>query len=87
VAGIIVLLYADLRMRREGMDITLQAAAAGQVPPAGQPGPGTPPPGAPGGYGNPGAPGSFGNPGNPGNPGGYGNPGDPGQDPQRFGPW
>lgn len=28
VAGVIVLLYADLRMRREGMDITLQAAAA-----------------------------------------------------------
>jgi hypothetical protein len=29
LAGVIVLLYADLRMRREGMDITLQAAAAG----------------------------------------------------------
>jgi hypothetical protein len=61
VAGIIVLLYADLRMRREGMDITLQAAAAGQVPPAGQPGPGQPGPGpsAPGtpAPGTPGAPG------------------------------
>jgi hypothetical protein len=29
LAGVIVLLYADLRMRREGMDITLQAAAVG----------------------------------------------------------
>jgi Membrane domain of glycerophosphoryl diester phosphodiesterase len=29
LAGVIVLLYADLRMRREGLDITLQAAAAG----------------------------------------------------------
>jgi len=29
LAGVIVLLYADLRMRREGMDIMLQAAAAG----------------------------------------------------------
>jgi hypothetical protein len=28
VAGVTVLIYADLRMRREGMDITLQAAAA-----------------------------------------------------------
>jgi hypothetical protein len=27
LAGVIVLLYTDLRMRREGMDITLQAAA------------------------------------------------------------
>jgi len=72
IAGIIVLLYADLRMRREGMDITLQAAAAGQVPSAAQPGPGTPPPGAPGGPGTPGVPGG---------------PGGPGQGPQRFGPW
>ncbi len=28
VAGVTVLIYADLRMRREGMDITLQAAAS-----------------------------------------------------------
>jgi len=28
LAGVIVLLYTDMRMRREGMDITLQAAAA-----------------------------------------------------------
>lgn len=28
LAGVVVLLYADLRMRREGMDITFQAAAA-----------------------------------------------------------
>ena len=34
-AGVSVLLYADLRMRREGLDIALQAAAAS---PAGQPG-------------------------------------------------
>ncbi len=32
LAGVVVLLYADLRMRREGMDITLQAAAAGEAP-------------------------------------------------------
>jgi hypothetical protein len=37
LAGVIVLLYADLRMRREGMDITLQAAAAGSTA---EPGPG-----------------------------------------------
>jgi hypothetical protein len=28
IAGVTVLIYADLRIRREGMDITLQAAAA-----------------------------------------------------------
>jgi hypothetical protein len=33
LAGVIVLLYADLRMRREGMDITLQAAAGGAAGP------------------------------------------------------
>jgi hypothetical protein len=32
LAGVVVLLYTDLRMRREGMDITLQAAAAGEAP-------------------------------------------------------
>ena len=53
VAGIIVLLYADLRMRREGMDITLQAASAnGQgTTTGGTPGsatPGSPTPGSPG---------------------------------------
>ena len=41
-AGAIVLLYTDLRMRREGMDITLQAAAqgaaGGQGADGGQPG-------------------------------------------------
>jgi hypothetical protein len=31
ISGVIVLLYTDLRMRREGMDITLQAATAGAV--------------------------------------------------------
>jgi hypothetical protein len=36
LAGVIVLLYADLRMRREGLDITLQAAAAG-APDGGRP--------------------------------------------------
>ena len=40
LAGAVVLLYADLRMRREGMDITLQAAAAagGQYPGSQYPG-------------------------------------------------
>lgn len=54
LAGSVVVLYTDLRMRREGMDIALQAAVAtggqpltGQpVPPAPQP-PGTQPPGVP----------------------------------------
>jgi hypothetical protein len=32
LAGVVVLLYADLRMRREGMDIMWQAAAAGGAP-------------------------------------------------------
>jgi len=32
LAGVAVLLYADLRMRREGMDIMWQAAAAGGAP-------------------------------------------------------
>ncbi len=35
LAGVVVLLYTDLRMRREGIDITLRAAAAGE-PPGGQ---------------------------------------------------
>ena len=30
-AGVVVLLYVDLRMRREGLDRTLRAAAGGQV--------------------------------------------------------
>jgi hypothetical protein len=38
-AGVVVLLYADLRMRREGMDITLQATAASGEPAAGGAGP------------------------------------------------
>jgi hypothetical protein len=51
-SGVTVLLYADLRMRREGMDITLQAAAAGgeQIQNArlpGVPAPGMPVPEAP----------------------------------------
>jgi hypothetical protein len=45
LAGAVVLLYTDLRMRREGMDITLQAAAAGNQYPGnqypGRQGPGT----------------------------------------------
>jgi hypothetical protein len=44
-AGVTVLLYADLRMRREGMDITLQAASGGQLQDARLPG--APAPGAP----------------------------------------
>jgi len=59
-AGVAVLLYADLRMRREGMDITLQAAAAAgtSTPPAGGPWTGPPAPGGPatGGLGAGGAP-------------------------------
>jgi hypothetical protein len=50
-AGVTVLLYADLRMRREGMDITLQAAAsaAGPAGPGtGGAAPGMPGPGMPG---------------------------------------
>jgi hypothetical protein len=31
-AGVAVLLYVDLRMRREGLDLVLQTAAAGEVP-------------------------------------------------------
>jgi len=39
LAGVVVLLYTDLLMRREGMDIKLQAAAAsGPAGPGGQPG-------------------------------------------------
>ncbi|HEX6450970.1 MAG TPA: glycerophosphoryl diester phosphodiesterase membrane domain-containing protein [Trebonia sp.] len=59
-AGVTALMYADLRMRREGMDITLQASATagGQFPdvqfPA-SPRPSTPAPGSPGSTQNPGA--------------------------------
>lgn len=63
-AGVTVLLYADMRMRREGLDIALQAAAAspGNVPvthPGRQPGTQGPPGGDPGGGGlsGPGSPG------------------------------
>jgi hypothetical protein len=52
IAGVTVLLYADLRMRREGMDIMLQAAASA-------PGPSVPGPSVPGTPGaGPGAPGA-----------------------------
>jgi len=34
-AGVAVLLYVDLRMRREGLDLVLQTAAAGEGPPTG----------------------------------------------------
>jgi hypothetical protein len=65
IAGVTVLIYADLRMRREGMDITLQAAAASadggqgaaawtpgaRTPGMGTPGMGTPGMGTPGGFG------------------------------------
>jgi hypothetical protein len=55
-AAVIALLYADLRMRREGLDIVLQAAAAQPAGPGaagpwmtapGTAPPGAPPPGAP----------------------------------------
>jgi hypothetical protein len=38
LAGVVVLLYADLRMRREGMDIALRAAAPQAPPPQAPPG-------------------------------------------------
>jgi hypothetical protein len=49
LAGVVVLLYTDLRMRREGWDIALQAAAATSGPPsaAGPPSTPGPPPGTP----------------------------------------
>jgi hypothetical protein len=61
-AGVAVLLYVDMRMRREGLDLVLQTATASGEPPTGDEfasvwrpgapptgqGPGTPPPG-PGG--------------------------------------
>src|SRR5204863_7281137 len=34
-AGVAVLLYVDLRMRREGLDLVLQTAAGGGNPPTG----------------------------------------------------
>jgi hypothetical protein len=60
-AGVAVLLYVDLRMRREGLDLILQTAAAGGSTPTGDefaslwrpgartmpPGPGVPPAGGP----------------------------------------
>jgi hypothetical protein len=84
VAGVTVLIYADLRMRREGMDITLQAAAAS--PDGGQAGVTW----APGGTG----PANFGqgtaSPGT-GTPGmgtpGTGTPGGAGPASQNPGPW
>ncbi len=54
-AGVTVLLYVDLRMRREGLDLVLQTATSGGQPPGDEfatvwrPGPGSPPPPAPGG--------------------------------------
>jgi hypothetical protein len=45
LAGVIVLLYTDLRMRREGMDIALQAAIPGPGAPPPYAPPNTPPPG------------------------------------------
>jgi hypothetical protein len=72
IAGVTVLLYVDMRMRREGMDITLQAAAAAPGPPV----PGSPAPGA-----GPGVPGPGFGPGAPGVPGAGPGGG------QRIGPW
>ncbi len=60
-AGVTVLLYVDLRMRREGLDLVLQTATSGGQEPADDlatvwrpAGPGGP--GAPGGQGMPGGP-------------------------------
>ncbi len=84
-AGVSVLLYADLRMRKEGLDLVLQHA--GQTPGMSDTdfaslwqagprqsgfatGPGTfGPGGGPGYFGQPGGPGGFGQPGGPGSPG------------------
>jgi hypothetical protein len=49
LAGVIVLLYTDMRMRREGMDITLQAAAASGGAASGDSQPGDSQPGTAGG--------------------------------------
>ncbi|HTZ93163.1 MAG TPA: hypothetical protein VMB74_12270, partial [Streptosporangiaceae bacterium] len=54
-AGVTVLLYLDMRMRKEGLDLALRSAATGQQmtgnefetvwrPPAGRPGPAPVPP-------------------------------------------
>jgi len=84
VAGVTVLIYADLRMRREGMDITLQAAAAaadsGQGAAAWAPGGAGPGGAGPGGAGPGGAgPGMGGQ--------GTGGPGGAGPAGQNPGPW
>ncbi|HUN34953.1 MAG TPA: glycerophosphoryl diester phosphodiesterase membrane domain-containing protein [Trebonia sp.] len=96
IAGVTVLIYADLRMRREGMDITLQAAAASGAggpgaaawSPGGGPGMGAPGMGAPG-TGSPAGPGPGSASPGPGNA--SQNPNNASQDPgnasQNPGPW
>ena len=90
-AGVAVLLYVDLRMRREGLDLVLQTAAGSDTAPTGdefaslwrpgaqtaQPGPGAGPgPGAPPGQGAPPGAGAG-----PGASGGQGAPPGPGVPP------
>jgi hypothetical protein len=89
LAGVVVLLYTDLLMRREGMDIKLQAAAASGAPGyASAPGTGRAAdatwtiPASPAGGGGTGAPGGWpsapARPDQPGWPGAPAHPGQPG---------
>ncbi len=48
-AGVTVLLYVDMRMRKEGLDLALRAASGTGQPGSGAPGPGQPGPGPLGG--------------------------------------
>jgi hypothetical protein len=91
-AAVTVLLYVDLRMRREGLDLELARAAGLRHPREDAPGPGGPGAGgAPGGWGGTsggGAPGGGGGPATGGGPG-WGHPGashggQPGSPPQRW---
>jgi hypothetical protein len=81
-AGVTVLLYTDLRMRREGLDIALQTAASQPASPVSGPGAG---PG--GGQGSPGNPGAPGNPGSSWNPGTQGPPDAPSLGQQGTSQW
>jgi hypothetical protein len=84
-AGVAVLLYVDLRMRREGLDLVLQTAAGSGGAPAGDEFASLWRPGAPGAQPGPGArPGHGGQPGQGAGPGaqrGQGVPPGPGAPP------
>ena len=47
-AGVTVLLYVDMRMRKEGLDLALRTASGSAQPGSGQPGSGLPGSGLPG---------------------------------------